>query len=384
MVNQIDSPSPFSSGASSNQRIPADTENFSIHTMQEDLLNLQKKAEQPGASAEINIPSATQPNPFPATQMSQLSQDNLSPEKTPPFIEHVSGSEEIMEVPVPEKDPNYTFYKIILITVVVLVVAIIGLGGYYFWITRTPKQAPIVQAPVETEQPAETPAQTPAEKYSAEKPNYLSLDLASLSPEEIRASVVSVAEELKTANLARTPYEFIVTDANNNPVAFPIFTLATKLNLAPAVLSNLGENFSLFLYNDAGNMRLSLAIDVNNKNILTAEMTKQEKTFITDAAFLFLNAKPEIATGAFQDNNTNPDALIRFINVNVQKNLSIDYSIINSQLIIATSKNTMGAVLDKIVLKESLPKATDTTNTSLPGNTTNNNSLPPDEGSGQN
>jgi hypothetical protein len=136
-------------------------------------------------------------------------------------------------------------------------------------------------------------------------------------------------------------------DSNNNPIAFPIFATAAKLNLAPTLLSSLGEDFSLFIYNDNNNIRIGLSIAISKSNILAAELQKQEKTFVTDASFLFLDAKPETLTGIFTTTDYK-NTTVHYLNVNPQKNLSIDYAIIGSQIMLATSKNTGRAILDKL------------------------------------
>jgi hypothetical protein len=364
MTNQIDSPSPFAGESNYSPKKPeAEPENISIRTMQEDMLALKKTAGQAGFGAENKAPVTPQPIYASPTQKSYAEPGKSAPETPAPFAESPLQAENIIEVPVPEKNPNKVTYKIILITIIVLVIAIAGLGVYYFWITRTPAQQPIVETPAETQNTTaeqQEEATVPVKKYSADNPNYLSLDINNLFSEDIKKALVSVSNELQSEDMGQQPYEFIVTDANNNPIAFPIFALAAKLNLSSAVLNNLGEKFYLFFYNDGGNMRLAITTEATNKTVLSAELEKQEKTFIADASFLFLDAKPEITTGTFQSNTEKPDILIRFINVNKQKNLSIDYAVFNNQFVIATSRNTMSAVLNKLTAEKNISTAPST------------------------
>ena len=243
-----------------------------------------------------------------------------------------------------------------MIVIIVSIVIAVLLGGYYFFKNsskQTPASETIAVQPVENQQPKEVPPviNVVTEKYSSEKPNYLSLDIATLSSEDIQKEITDVAEELKSTAKKQLPYEFVVVDTNNNPVAFPIFAIAAKLNLSSAILKNLGENFSLFFYNDNDNERLSAVIDIKDKQILATELSKQEKTFIADASFLFLNETPEITKGSFQE-STYANIPVRFFNVNSQITMSIDYAIVNDKLIIATSKNTVRAIIDNLMAQK--------------------------------
>jgi hypothetical protein len=105
------------------------------------------------------------------------------------------------------------------------------------------------------------------------------------------------------------------------------------------------------MYNDAGNMRLAVAVDITKAAVLPADLLKQEKTFVTDATFLFLNEKPDITMGSF-GSGVYKDTKIRFFNVNNQITLSIDYALSNNRLIIATSKNTMRSLLDTLSVQK--------------------------------
>lgn len=364
MTNPSDPISPFS-GSASGQPAPAAPEEFSIHTMEDDLKNLQQGGKPVQEKEEIFIETAHDPEP----QKKQFDPKETSSEVVHPFFEQVAtpkqdkknapantAPKEITEITASENIPFEEHRKAIrIITAIIafLVVAILGLGGYYFFITKTPQQTPqqsqnTVEAPTQ-----ETPVtiEPPIEKYSSSKPNYLPLDIATLTTDEIKNSLTNISSELRSSAAPQSLYEFIVVDANNNPIAFPIFATAVKLNLSPVLLADMAETFSFYFYNDSSGTRVAIAANIAKKEALAAELTKQEKTFVTDAGFLFLGETPEKTDGIFADsayNNSN----IRFININQQKTLSIDYAIKDSQLIIATSKNAMRAVLDKKALEE--------------------------------
>ncbi|HOW60525.1 MAG TPA: hypothetical protein P5548_01660 [Candidatus Moranbacteria bacterium] len=339
---------------------------FSIHTMKDDLLYLQKnKGDIKNINqAEVSKIFIPKPTPMEAPQKKTFVPGEVSSKLVHPFVKQ-DGKLDTKDLDMAfsnNKKSASNRRKIAIIMSGVVATIVIMLGGYYagksYFLNKKSENAyvPIEIAEEETSQKPTgvTPATEPTvsmEKYSSTKPNYLSLDFTTISSEDIKKTLTSLAEELKTISQERASYEFVVVDANNKPVAFPIFATAAKLNLSPLILSSLGENFSLFLYNDSGNSRLSFAANVVKKEILIAELLKQEKSFITDASFLFLNEKPEIAKGLFKD-SIYRDIPIRFFNVNDRITMSIDYSIISDKLIVSTSKNTMRAIVDRLIDKK--------------------------------
>jgi hypothetical protein len=364
MTSQINSTSPFATGNDSvdfqkNNIAPEKIAGeFSIHTMQDDLLELQKRGEAIQGSGNINIQDFKKEITVPNPPQKTSNLNDISSEIVHPFSEKIMAPEknktEIVEIPTNNTaNNNYGyFYKIIIGAAIVLFLAIFGLGGYYFWLKKNTKQPETITEPTPTQPITEESKPEPiiepvVEKYSAKNPNYLTIDTNTLSSTAIKDLIKKLTQELK-AEPTQAPYEFIVVDNNNNSIAFAIFAVAINLNLSSEVLSSLGEDFSVFFYNDNDNMRLALAINiVKPENIITA-LKKQEKTFITDASTLFLDEKPEITTGLFSESDYK-NQKIRFFNTNKQIALSIDYSLLDKKLIITTSKNTMRIVLDKLI-----------------------------------
>ncbi|HEX8974804.1 MAG TPA: hypothetical protein VF817_04945 [Patescibacteria group bacterium] len=248
--------------------------------------------------------------------------------------------------------------KILISAISLFVLVILGLGAYYFIASNKSKQQQLVSVPEETtiEQPSqpateEQPQQIdvptmPQEKYSQTKQNYLTIDPSKTSLADIKKTLTDLASD--TDNLKPSSvYEFSVVDANNAPVAFPIFATAAKINLSQNLLSSLGENFSVYFYNDNGNVRTGLTIDFKDKNATTSELSKQEKGFPAALSNLMLTAAPENLTGLFNSSSYKGYS-IRYLNLNSAKSLSVDYALTDKQLIIGTSKDTLRAILDKL------------------------------------
>lgn len=365
-------------------KAPEIAPSFSFQTMQGDLLNMPKGAlptsDQSSVSAPTNdsIVITEKINKPIQSVLEEISSTKISSNAANPFlgqtpIQQNATKEILSSIPtsaqkkdfteIPQTQPRFSAYKIIVSVIITLVVLIIALSIYYFLISSTPQETapslpPIAETPV-TEPSVPTPPveqpviiTPPVEKYSPEKPNYLIINPAVMSSDEIKSAILAITAEIKNSvSQSQLPYEFIVVDANNNPISFPIFAITAKLNLSQTLLSSLGDKFSLFIYNDSSNMRLGLAIAAPKTAIVSTELSKQEKTFATDASFLFLDTAAEIKTGTFSTSTYNKTN-IKYFNVNQQKNMSIDYALINSQLIIGTSKNTERAIIDKLAAKE--------------------------------
>jgi len=80
---------------------------------------------------------------------------------------------------------------------------------------------------------------------------------------------------------------------------------------------------------------------------LAQELNNWEKTIVVDMkSFFFKNEELKLATEDFQDNIYNETA-IRYLNL-PDSNLTIDYAIINNNLLITTSKESMYALIDAL------------------------------------
>ena len=331
-------------------------ENAHIRTMRDDLNNLQK-------TGKINDVSTTTAK-VGETKVGNLAENYSAPSNNPfnsgnsaqpPTKQTVApppGQESnLTEIPLPEsKSSSNRVASLVLIAFGILfVVALAGAGTYYFIKTRT-----LPQNQQQTGSSVEEQAVViidPEEKYSANKINYLPIDISTLTTDEIWNIITSVASEL--ANKPAGPvYEFMIVDSNNNPIAFPIFATAAKLELSPSILANLAEDFSFFFFNDTG-IKLSIAAKTNNDAAVATDLLKQEATLIRDLSPIFLESEQITPLTEF-GNGSYGNVSIRFKNIDSEKNLSLDYTISDGTLVIATSKNAMHAILDKITEEQQI------------------------------
>lgn len=348
-------------------------ENLSVRTLQDDVLSLQKDTDKikffatekkDTDLAEKNPPQAapvlSEPKIEPQKKQFDLPKETpikinptpVSPLPTP-FINQDFAPLKTEKIVIEEEfkrninSRGDAVYKTIFAIILLLSLAILGLGGYYFWTTKT-LETSSQNSNVPAESTKKETKENTNEKYSAETPNYLSLDLTILTSEEIKEKILSAAKEINTAN-ETVPYEFIVVDANNNPVTFHIFSLASELKLSPAILNSLEEDFSLFIVKSGNDTRMAVAVKIkeDRKDTLAAELLKQEKNLPADINFMFLETKPEKNMPAFNSSNYN-NIPVRFINLGKETSLSIDYAFLDNQFVVGTSKDTFRAVLDKL------------------------------------
>ncbi|MEM4230851.1 MAG: hypothetical protein QXF25_03180 [Candidatus Pacearchaeota archaeon] len=355
-----------------------ETEEIPIHTMQDDL---NKTEEQKNYSAEL-LPEkkeGIQKNPpTPPTNKMQYSDIYKSPQENTksysPFLNNVSApfQEETIKEEATEKEKQIVlpeqplsknplkWGKIISITASCIAFLAIAAGGYYFWITRQSQTSISLVTSPEINTSEETVSTTPViiepqpQKYSWEKPNYLSLDLENTTPQKIQEKIIEVASEIKEMGVDK-PVEFIITDINNNPVDFSIFSAHTGIKFE-AVANYLNDKFSFYIYPDSAGNRTALAINLDLKNKdadlekVKIQMKNQEKLLVNNLSFLLLNnTLPKNTVLVFKDSQRQ-NYPIRYTNLDANGigDLSLDYAFTENQLVISTSKNTCWAVLDLI------------------------------------
>ncbi len=373
--------SPFQTDQQNNSTSSTPSNNeLSLRTLKDDLealktKGLEKTQEQKESTETSTRPSvanepipsgptdyAKNPSPFFSQQISSTKEmprplaANPAQEKPLPKAIEKEKTSTLIEIPTEIKnDSEKSSFKILGAVIVILTISILSLGGYYFWMTKTPA-APMEASPIE--QPVEdVPViiESPTEKYSTTKPNYLTLDLTA-GVEETKKSISAIAMELKEV-APSTAYEFLIVDKENNPVEFPVFATSLNLAFSQNIISSLEKDFSFFIYNDSGNMRTGFSVSMKDKNNLSKLMLIQEKTLVTDLTPLFLDSKPEqLAVYAFKDNSHSSYAT-RYLNLNIQEKLSIDYALTEKKLVLGTSMEMMRAIIDKQKNITSSPEA---------------------------
>ena len=141
MTMQTNSSSPFIDNATNvSKDLPVDTlKDFSIRTMHDDLLSLQKEEKPIETKVEIKAPQPiveTKKTITPITSSQIPVSKNISINKTPSNEVRIPEKSGLVEIPAPQKTNSNlgSLYKILLGAIVFFIVAIIGLVIYYFLI----------------------------------------------------------------------------------------------------------------------------------------------------------------------------------------------------------------------------------------------------------
>ncbi len=351
-------------GDASKTESEVNKEKSSPHTMRDDLDVLSGKiAEKKGAGSgnvqsdtaesksesEIrnaadnpftgNIPRQTQANVFPETNAHKPETEKIQDFK----IDRSVKKEKEKAPPKSSSAKSLKWNKIIILILFVVVIFVLAAGGYYFWITRSSVE-PVVQ-PQPAELPKEPVINVPSERFSTENPNYLNIEVENVAVDNITQLLTQTVSEVEESKI-KVPIEFLIADGNNNPIAFSRFAYLFQLNLSSETLSSLDEEFSLYLYNDSGNIRLGMTVDFKDKEKTAAGMAEGEGVLVENLSNLFIGASAEKENILFSDGEYK-NYSIRYVNLDEQETISVDYAFTGNHLVIGTSKNTIRATLDK-------------------------------------
>jgi len=310
--------------------------------------NLPKKAPSPEEKTQEyksspffspgeSFPSENKPQPFSQEFPSPRAAGILPEKKVDPT--HFVPVETLR----PSNSPSSKARKIFFIITILLIICTAAFGAYYFFATKQGSLKGETQQSTIPEQ--EISINPTLEKFSSTNPNYLSMDISGLPAESLQEKIKGVANEISQAGSTET-FEFVVTDANNNPVSFSIFCLATKINLNESVLKSVGESFSLYMTAAEGKTHLAIAVSAKDSDAIKQGLLKEEASLPTDLAPLFLGEKPTITRGSFKNGSYGAIAT-KYLNLDETQSLSVDYAVTADMLYIGTSKNTLRSAIDK-------------------------------------
>ena len=239
--------------------------------------------------------------------------------------------------------------KTLIIGIIVIFIAIFCVVGalWYFTAGDLGKLLKTDPVPEASESPLELP-ETPAPKplpFSLDKPNYLSVDTEVVSSEDIRKTLAQAALRIKEADISK-PVEFLVTDRNNNPLAFSRFAFLLKLGLDSDLLALIDEPFSLYAYNDTVGVRLGLVLTFKDAQAAAPVIAKTESGLPYALQTLIFESDAVVPESLVFQSSTSGRFPIRFTNIGSAGNVSFDYVLDGDRWYIGTSKDTLRAILD--------------------------------------
>jgi hypothetical protein len=248
-----------------------------------------------------------------------------------------------------EPDSSVNWRKVFVgVFVFVVVIGLLG-GGYYFYFMKAPEAPEQIVVEEVVEEEAEVEVVEEVFDYSLTMPNYLNIDAENASLEMISGKVVEIFSKFPEGETG--PFEFVLADNNFADMGVGKFSEIVGLSLSDDVLGNLKDNFSLFLFDDQGMDRVAISIefDEDNKSDLKSALLNSENSLpeaIPDFFALGVgNVSEEVS---FSDSNY-MGVGIRYLNVDLDNRLAIDYALVDKYLIIATSKDSMRSIINRVL-----------------------------------
>lgn len=239
--------------------------------------------------------------------------------------------------------------NVLIVGVILLVLAVLAGGAfaYFSFIAKkptisTPSPVDTIPTPSET---SDTPDTTSDGPFTLSSPNYLSIDVETVTPEQFRALLSAKEKLLESNKITNSAVEFFVTDKNNNPVAFARFVTLMGMKFPQAIMDQLDETFSLYLFSDGQVARVGLALSVKNKDLLSHAVTSGENAIPFALQALYLDpAVTKIATPVWKG-GTYKSYPTRYFNI-AATGLSNDYTITEKHWVIGTSANAFRKIMD--------------------------------------
>ncbi len=316
-----------------------------IHTMKEDLEflknpSLKKTAFQNDLqekSPEEELTPKQKTSPF----MNNPIGNTPSPTRPENIIPETSELPSTVSIEHPQSVSGKKFDTFFYIIVAVLVIALISLG-YYFWgINKQKVTEETINIPETTNEPEEI---APTLSYSQENPNYIQLEFETIDSLQLQKELKKFMDVVRDEKYLHA-LEFVITDSTNKRITFSEFASKIGLGLSPAVISNLGDNFNIFIFNDT-TPKIGLSIETKNRETM-------EKIMLDEEINLANELKPIMFTENFNSgkefgNSEYKSAKIRYQNLESSEPLSIDYTTYGNLLIIGTSKDTLRSIIDRL------------------------------------
>jgi len=338
----------------------------SVHVMQDDINDIQGRPSEKMPIADSSDEKVDASHPFLGSNTTPMEPKPFdAPEKKlgadSIFLSETLSQKESLPVPSPERITVATqrggYGKLLVPAIVSILIIIIGAVSAFFYFRIKEVRVPASETAIPTESSdvdvsADLPF-APASEFSLENPNYLVLDPESTmtTPEGISGKISEVGTKVREAQLAE-PIEFLVRDANGNPIAFSRFAYLAKLAVPEEILSLLDETFSFYVVPDGGEVRFAFALEVKDEAKLSAAIAKEEASLPTWFGGILYDSSIQIPMSVSFRNGMHGTIETKFMIIDAEKNYSLDYAFIGKKWILGTSKDSFHAVLEEIVMKK--------------------------------
>ena len=295
--------------------------------------------ESPFLSVETTASAPVAPPEEPKAPVTK----SLAPVWNPPVIPELKPLFDD-EAPLRGDRPIGSPRKWVIAGVIVLVLAS-GAGGWYYLSVRTGSPTPPPASTIEAITPEVKVVVTAEPPYSLTMPNYLSIDTETVTTKNFRDTVKQAGDRMIAANMT-APVEFLLTDKNNNPIAFSRFAYLMTIGVKSEFLEQFDESFSLFLFPEGGKIRLGLGLVLTPT--AAGDLFKVQKEGTVPFAFQTLLYDDAVTPkNVIFRSGTYQGTAVRYVNIDPTSNTSFDHALRGKKWFIGTSKDTLRAILDK-------------------------------------
>jgi len=232
----------------------------------------------------------------------------------------------------------------------IFVVLAFGLGAAYYFLyvysaepAMTERTESMPMAPTVSDMQAGGGQRS--SEFSLDSANYLSLNVETVSGNEIRAQLKKTADRIRKEGIASS-VEFLVTDQNNTPIAFSRFVLLAGMKIPEEIIDAADERFSIFVLAEPERARIGLIVTMKQDVALPALFKKTEGELAVAMQTFFLEENISPVKKAVFKQGAYRDIPVRYSNVPGTENLSVDYASVNNLWYIGTSKEVVRGMLD--------------------------------------
>lgn len=297
-----------------------------------------------------------------------------APSKAPPApLPKPAPAKPVLLPTVPASEPaeELDIKKVAVAGITSLAVLALIIWGIWFFLKQTPSQPQATQSP--SPQPTlatQTPKPTPTPLFESDSQRIFELKTG----QEKANFQEAVAQISQTEEPAERFISLIFKDSQDQFLSLTkisslaeidLFDIPTQTSAGPLKNQLEMARFSFFAYSQSNNSsspfisslnsgRLGLIIALKNSTSSTAisDLTKSlkdvEQLMLPSLKVLLPEVKNALPTQPNWQDNSYKNTAIRYVNL-PDANLSLDYAILNNKLIFATSKESVYALIDRLL-----------------------------------
>ncbi len=274
-------------------------------------------------------------------------------------VENYSGRNELDVMPkkaVRGGSPGRGF-QVFFVVLVFVLIGLIAWGGYYYWKSRavppvTPEQLPIIV----DNNPVTPPSNEVPFKYDWKIANTIIID-----DQGGKSALSEIEKAINDFSLYKGEgvLEFYFVDNLNNLTTVSSKALVDKLGITlpesiKALLKETGEG-RVYLDKKGAEVRVAVALETTSRDSALAGLLAIEPEMVSDLLPIYMGKVISNPEKAVFNDQVYREYAVRYHNIDLGNDLSLDYTFRRDTLLISSSKGSLRAVLDTLDGKIAMP-----------------------------